>query len=133
MLRNRPPIKYDVVSLDIGSSPDPCGVPGAKEHATAVKPISTFIKRLHALLGEMHHQSDAPRTQQGTSEIQPDSRLQTISKRRLGERGCCVVVVGGGAGGVELAFAIKQRLLSELHQTNQESICEPVIKYFSLS
>src|SRR5437764_12753089 len=34
-----PPIRYDVLSIDIGSAPRSDDVPGAAEHAIAVKPI----------------------------------------------------------------------------------------------
>src|SRR5690242_20681349 len=39
LCRDRPPIRYDIVSLDIGSTPRLADVPGAAEHTTAVKPI----------------------------------------------------------------------------------------------
>ena len=35
--RNRPPIPYDLLSIDIGSQPSRVGVPGAERHATAVR------------------------------------------------------------------------------------------------
>ncbi len=36
----RPSIPYDVLSIDIGSTPGSDGVPGALQYATAVKPIN---------------------------------------------------------------------------------------------
>ena len=39
LLRDRPPIRYDLLSLDIGSTPRAHDVPGAAEHATPVKPV----------------------------------------------------------------------------------------------
>src|SRR5579864_9209589 len=45
-----PPIRYDVLSLDIGSTPRPGDVPGAAEHTVAVKPIAHFARRWEALL-----------------------------------------------------------------------------------
>lgn len=38
-LEGRPPIGYDVLSLDTGITPSAQGVPGALEHATPVKPV----------------------------------------------------------------------------------------------
>lgn len=75
-------IPYDILSLNTGVTPDLSGIAGAEQHGIAVKPISTFLERLDALL------ADAAR---------PDG------PRRI-------VVVGGGAAGIELAFALKARL-----------------------
>ncbi len=38
-LAQRPPVKYDILSLDAGITPSAQGVPGALEHATPVKPV----------------------------------------------------------------------------------------------
>ncbi len=76
-----PPIRYDVVSLDIGSTPRLEGVPGAAEHTVSVKPIDRFAARWEALL----------------------ERAQDLGHIRL-------AIVGGGAGGVELALAAQHRL-----------------------
>ncbi len=38
-LEGRPPINYDILSLDVGITPSAQGVPGALEHATPVKPV----------------------------------------------------------------------------------------------
>ena len=37
--RGRPPVPYDLLSLNIGSTPNTADVPGASEHAIPVKPI----------------------------------------------------------------------------------------------
>jgi selenide,water dikinase len=78
--RGHPPIRYDLVSLDIGSTPR-TSVPGAAEHAISVKPIDRFAARWEALL--------------------------LRARQRAGLR---LAVVGGGAGGVELALAAQHRL-----------------------
>jgi len=80
----RPAVAYDVLSLDIGAVPA-MDVPGAREHAIAVKPVSNFHPRFEALR-ERVAASDAPHH---------------------------VVVVGGGAGGVELVLAACARLRAE--------------------
>src|ERR1700759_168416 len=76
-----PPIRYDVLSIDIGSAPRADDVPGAAEHAIAVKPIDRFAARWEALL----------------------ARAREMPRLRL-------AVVGGGAGGVELALSAQHRL-----------------------
>ncbi len=79
--RGHPPIRYDFLSLDIGSTPRADDVPGAAEHTIAVKPIARFAARWEALL----------------------ARARGLPRLRL-------AVVGGGAGGVELALAARHRL-----------------------
>src|ERR1051326_6868063 len=78
--RAHPPIRYDIVSLDIGSTPR-TDVPGAAEHTVSVKPIDRFAERWEALL----------------------DRARELGHMRL-------AIVGGGAGGVELAVSAQQRL-----------------------
>jgi selenide, water dikinase len=79
--RSHPPIRWDLLSIDIGSAPRSGDVPGAAEHAIAVKPIADFATRWEALL----------------------ARAQKMSRLRL-------AVVGGGAAGVELALSAQHRL-----------------------
>ncbi len=79
--RGHPPIRYDILSLDIGSAPRSDDVPGAAEHAIAVKPIDGFAERWEALL----------------------ARAREMPRLRL-------AIVGGGAGGVELALSAQHRL-----------------------
>ena len=83
-LVGRPPLSYDVVSIDIGSQPELDSVPGAREHATPVKPVSGLWPRWLA-------------SQQRVNE-------------QAGREQYCIAVVGGGAGSVELALAIAHRL-----------------------
>jgi pyridine nucleotide-disulfide oxidoreductase family protein len=75
-------IPYDLLSLNVGITPDLSGIEGAERYGIAVKPISTFLERLEALL------ADAARPE---------------GPRRI-------VLVGGGAAGIELALALKARL-----------------------
>src|SRR5574340_926844 len=82
----RPPVRYDVVSIDIGSRPRQDDVPGAALHATAVKPIDRRIGRWEQLVARV---------------------LRREGPTRVG-------VVGGGAAGVELTLAIQFRLRNEL-------------------
>jgi selenide, water dikinase len=81
LCRSHPPIRWDLLSLDIGSAPRAGDVPGAAEHTIAVKPIAHFADRWEALLARAHYL--------------PGLRL---------------AVVGGGAGGVELALSAQHRL-----------------------
>src|SRR6516162_3803169 len=76
-----PPIRWDLLSIDIGSAPRAEDVPGAAEHTIAVKPIARFARRWEALL----------------------VRATRMPRLRL-------TVVGGGAAGVELALSAQHRL-----------------------
>ncbi|HYF08090.1 MAG TPA: selenide, water dikinase SelD [Acetobacteraceae bacterium] len=83
--RDRPPVPYDVLSLDMGSRPNTGEVPGAAEHAVPVKPIDGFLGRFAALRA-----------------------------RVLEGRSRHVLLVGAGAGGVELLLSVEHRLRRDL-------------------
>jgi selenide,water dikinase len=79
---NGAPIPYEFVSLDIGSTPNLKGVPGAEALATPAKPISTLRHRWSAILDRVVREPGMFR----------------------------FVTVGGGAAGVELTLAMRHRL-----------------------
>jgi selenide,water dikinase len=82
LLKDRPPISYDLLSIDVGAAPSLDAIPGAAEHATPVKPIAELGRRWLAF-------------------------VERIKDRNAPLR---IAVIGGGAGGVELALAIDHRL-----------------------
>jgi selenide,water dikinase len=82
LLANHPSVSFDILSIDIGSTPATFTVPGAAEYTIPVKPISQFLTYWDHLVAEL-----------------------TADPRRLR-----VAVVGGGAGGVELTLAVQARL-----------------------
>ncbi len=82
--RQRPPVEFDFLSIDIGSTPS-LQAAGAALHVVPVKPVSSFTARWAALLARAVESS--------------------------GDLG--IGVVGGGAGGVELLMAVRHRLLAE--------------------
>ncbi len=92
LLRGRPPMPYDLVSINIGSTPQVDQVPGASAHAVAVKPIFQFNQRWLALL----------------ARVQQHAGAMTIA------------VVGGGAGGVELTLAMLYRLRKVLQDLGRD-------------
>jgi selenide,water dikinase len=75
-------IRYDVASIDIGSRPATLPTPGADINAVGIKPIDAFLRRWEALAAA------------GTQI----------------PRGYRIVVIGGGAGGVESLLAMQYRL-----------------------
>ena len=44
LLRGRPPLPYDVLSLNMGITPALSIVPGAAQHTTPVKPIGGWVR-----------------------------------------------------------------------------------------
>lgn len=75
-------LPYDWLSIDTGATMDRDRLPGARDHAVFVRPIEEFVRRLDAIW---------QRTADGAAEI---------------------VLVGGGAAGVELALALWWRCVA---------------------
>jgi selenide,water dikinase len=78
-------LPYDVLSLDIGATVDRDAIAGAREHGLFVRPIEAFTQLW--------------------------SRMAALGR----ERALCVVVIGGGAAGVELALSIHHALGERSH------------------
>lgn len=84
-LAGRPPVAYDVASVDIGIGSGLPDLPGAQDHLIAAKPLGPYAARWEAFL-------DTVRTGRATPEV---------------------VVIGAGVGGVELALAMAHRMRHE--------------------
>ena len=88
----RPPVAYDLLSINIGSRPRTVDVPGAALYAMPVKPIDRFL-----------------------------DQWERLTQRILGSREPFrIVVVGGGAGGVEIALATQYRLRELLSERDDD-------------
>jgi len=85
----RPGVRFDALSIDIGITPS-AQVRGSSENTTPVKPIFGFNARWEELL----------------------HRVVNNGKK------CNVVVVGGGAGGAELALSMRYRMREELKKAS---------------
>ena len=83
-LAGRPPLDYDLLSLDIGSQPELDPVPGARANAVPVKPVAGLWQRWLGLRDRVQ-----------ATELGHDHRI---------------AVVGGGAGSVELVMAMANSL-----------------------
>ena len=84
ILDGRPPLAYDTISFDVGSTIAGLDRPGVAEHAIPTRPIGAFVRSADAVV-----------------------------ERARGRPGVKLVVVGAGAGGVELAFAFRARFERE--------------------
>jgi selenide, water dikinase len=80
---NHPPIPFDILSIDIGSTPQASHIPGATQYTIPAKPVPQFLHHWHQLLETVQQTPEKPLS--------------------LG-------IIGGGAGGVELALTMQARL-----------------------
>jgi pyridine nucleotide-disulfide oxidoreductase family protein len=87
--------KFDYLSLDIGSIPQSLAVPGAKEYAVPAKPVPDFLDAWYKL-----------------KQLAASNPEQPLS----------MAIVGGGAGGVELALNMQTCLSKILKGRNTPEI-----------
>ncbi len=96
MCAHHPPVAYDVLSVDVGSTPATVSVPGAAELAIPAKPVPHLLRAWHQFLEQLRESSPEP---------------------------IAIAVVGGGVGGVELTLNMQVRLwrlLDELGRSRQD-------------
>ncbi len=94
LCNNRPPVPFDVLSINIGSTPGMQQVAGVAEHAVPVKPVDGFL-----------------------------ARFETVRSRVLAARGKARIgVVGAGPGGVELLLALQHRLTRDVRAAGYDPI-----------
>jgi len=84
--QTRPPVNFDLLSVDIGSTPATLSVPGAAEHTIAAKPVPEFLASWNQFISQRPNHPQKPLR---------------------------IAIVGGGAGGVELALNMQSRLGNE--------------------
>jgi len=94
-LEDQPDIEFDVLSIDIGSTPDQ-RITGASKFAVGVKPIAEFQRCWNSLLQTLGVVQANEPNKQALSE-------QSVESINWG-------VIGAGAGGVELVLAMAHRL-----------------------
>ncbi len=88
----RPPVAFDWVSIDIGSTPTMPIVTGAAEHSIAAKPVQHLSLWWNQLLNSLKQNPEKP---------------------------LALSIVGGGTGGVELALNMQHRLQDILQKAGQ--------------
>ncbi|MBW4486879.1 MAG: selenide, water dikinase SelD [Trichocoleus desertorum ATA4-8-CV12] len=89
---HRPPVAFDVVSIDIGSTPTVPDIASAVESSIPVKPIRRFLEHWDQLIEQVVQKPDQP---------------------------ICIGIIGGGAGGVELSLAVQRHLHKVLRRSQQ--------------
>ena len=93
---HHPPIAFDVLSIDTGSTPATLAIPGAATYATPAKPVPTLLQQWALLVEQVKQHPEQP--------------------VRLG-------IVGGGVAGVELSLCMQARLhqvLKELGRSPEQ-------------
>jgi len=86
---HHPPVAYDVLSIDTGSTPAMVAVPGAAAHAVPAKPVPQLLQAWAAVCQQLQAAPERPLT---------------------------IAVVGGGVGGVELTLNMQARLQRRLKE-----------------
>lgn len=89
---NRPPVKYDLLSINIGSIPDHGNIPGVQTYTIPVKPVNKFIAQFEMMIHQVLNDAEFKR----------------------------IAVVGGGASSVEIILAIQQRLQQEMARNDSK-------------
>lgn len=88
----RPPVGFDYLSIDIGSTPQALNVEGAKKYAIPAKPVPEFLSGWKKIVQRVKEHPEHP---------------------------MCISIVGGGAGGVELALNIQAHITRLLQEAGQ--------------
>jgi selenide, water dikinase len=91
--KNRPPVPYDALSINIGSTPQ-VNAHGAAQRVTPVKPIGQFNLRW----------------------------LTILERAKSSRESLSIALVGAGAGGVELCLAMQFRLQNELQALKKSNL-----------
>jgi selenide,water dikinase len=89
---NRPPVAFDYLSIDIGSTPTTNSLPGVSEYTIPAKPVPQFLQAWEQI-------------------------IEAVTKNP--QRKISLSIVGGGAGGVELALNMQSRLQKILKNARQ--------------
>ncbi|NJK48985.1 selenide, water dikinase SelD [Candidatus Gracilibacteria bacterium] len=89
---NHPPVAFDYLSIDIGSTPATNSIPGACEYTIPAKPVPQFLQAWNTIIKSVRNN--------------PTQKID-------------IGIVGGGAGGVELAFNIQSHLHRILKDARQ--------------
>lgn len=87
LCKDRPPVAFDFLSINTGSTPRSHDIPGAAKYTLPVKPVDRFLMRWPEVIEQIRN-----------------TRAQSVR----------IAVVGGGAGGVELTLSTRFRLATAL-------------------
>ncbi len=89
LLKDRSALAFDAVSINTGSTPRMDNVPGADAFAIGSKPVPALLRKWDGIIAKANGKANA--------EAEGGSKQS-------------IAIVGGGAGGVEIALCMKRRL-----------------------
>ncbi|MEL6853869.1 MAG: selenide, water dikinase SelD [Cyanobacteria bacterium J06607_13] len=107
LCQDHPPIAYDTLSIDIGSTPTKSHVPGAAEHAIPAKPVPNLLQAWNQYLISLE------------KALKENPQTPAI-----------ISIVGGGVGGVEMAFAMQVRLWALMKHHTQAPEQQVIVHIF---
>lgn len=87
VLADEAPLPFDVASVNIGSTVAGLDLPGIRQFALPTRPIGDLVHRIETLITDLREETE-----------------RDVFR---------IVVVGGGAGGVEMAFTLQARVSNE--------------------
>ena len=94
---DRPALRFDILSINIGGQPSLAAIDGAAKHAIPVKPIAKFQAQFETIISP-------------TPPREPAQNLPTTFSKNIPKK---LAVIGGGAAGCELALALITRWKAE--------------------
>ncbi|MCE9526731.1 MAG: selenide, water dikinase SelD [Planctomycetales bacterium] len=100
LIADRPPLPFNVLSIGLGSVPNRTGLLQADDSLLEVKPMQSFLRRLEERLRLLASGGREP----------PNTSAQSNPLR--------ITIVGGGAGGAEIAFCLPMRVRKTLGDTS---------------
>ena len=129
LFADRPPLRFDIASIGIGSVPAGGRVWGRHPEVLSIKPMATFLARLEAQLAGLRGESSLEpgnvRQPRAAALAAPDAegRERTaaaastallepprVEHRRDGDDPLEIAIIGGGAAGTEITFCLERFL-----------------------
>ena len=106
---DRPPVPFDAMSIGIGSQPTVSGIEIVGDSLIKIKPMQTFLDRLHALVSRLRE------------TLPPARPLQ-------------VAVVGSGVAGIEILFCVERFLEEQFGEAfDLKLVTRSATKFFPLN
>jgi selenide, water dikinase len=121
--RHRQPISFDYLSIDIGSTPATVSIPGADVYAIPAKPVPQFLNGWNQIIDRAISRREGAKSEAcPRMGVSSDYQAPQCFAIEQPEKQMAIAIVGGGAGGVELALNMQSRLQKILIKTDLLSI-----------
>lgn len=136
-LKGRPNIHYDLLSINIGSTPKG-DVEGSAAFSLPVKPIDSFYARWQALLSELQDDAKVEGLALGNGVLEKGSLgsesidSKSTDSKNLANKNIEIGIVGSGAAGVEIVLAMQYRY-EQLGAKNKQNKKLPKVNWHLVS